>query len=290
VEVTGKTRVFGIIGDPVSHSLSPLFQARFAAQRGIDAAYVPLRVASGQVAAALDGLWAANIQGFNVTVPHKETVAGMVEKDSAAQLIGAVNTVRRGVDGWQGTNTDWQGVRDALRALGSRLEGAEVLLIGAGGTARAVLHALAGEAVRRVSICNRSAERLQALISHAADAYPDLEVRELAWEKHAVEGHARQCSVVINTTSIGLGETMVEFPFAIAGEGVALDAVYVEDGRTPFVVAACRDGRRAADGLSMLLAQGAASFAWWHGMQVDVPPVMNWIEERLGRCRADRLQ
>jgi len=282
--------VFGIIGDPVSHSLSPLFQARFAAQHDIDVVYVPLRVAEEQVAVALDGLWAANVQGFNVTVPHKETVAAMVEKDSAAELIGAVNTVRRGADGWQGTNTDWQGVRDALHDLGARLDGEEALLIGAGGTARAVLHALAAGAVRRVSVCNRSPERLQGLMRHAAGAYPDLEVRELAWEKNAVEAHARQCAVVINTTSIGLGEAGEGFPFAIGGTGVALDAVYAADGQTPFVVSACRGGRRAVDGLSMLLAQGAASFAWWHGTQTDVPTVMMWIEERLGRCRADRPQ
>jgi len=290
VEVTGKTRVFGIIGDPVSHSLSPLFQSRFAQQHDIDAVYVPLRVAEGQVKTALDGFWASGIEGFNVTVPHKETVAGLVEMDDAARLIGAVNTVRRGPQGWQGANTDWQGVRDALHALQSDISGTEVLLIGAGGTARAVLHALAGEKAGCVWICNRSEQRLQDLLQHASDAYPGLDVHALAWDKGEIEAAAQHSPLVINTTSIGLGEAGQVFPFEIGGEGVALDVVYKEDGRTPFVLAARKGGRRVIDGLPMLLAQGAASFNWWHGVHPDVADVMTWLEARLGRCRADRLQ
>jgi len=282
--------VFGIIGDPISHSLSPIFQARFAAQHDIDVVYVPLRVMQEQVEAALAGLWATGFQGLNVTVPHKETVAAMVEKDTAAGLIGAVNTVRRATDGWQGTNTDWQGARDALQYLGARLTGADVLLIGAGGTARAVLHAMAAGAARRVFVCNRSPERLSVFMRHARDAYPGMEVSEVAWEKNGIEDCALHCPVIINTTSIGLDDADRTFPFAIGGEGVALDAVYSPDGQTPFVAAARKGGRRAVDGLPMLLAQGAASFDWWHGVRVEVAPVLKWMEERLGRCQADRLQ
>ena len=282
--------MFGIIGDPVSHSLSPLFQARFAAQHDIDVVYVALRVAQEQVETALNGLWATDFQGLNVTVPHKETVAAIVDKDAAAELIGAVNTVRRSTDGWQGTNTDWQGARDALQYLGAQLAGADVLLIGAGGTARAVLHAMAEGAARRVYICNRSPERLSVFMRHACNAYPEMEVSDLAWEKKGIEACALHCPVIINTTSIGLDDADRTFPFAIGGEGVALDAVYTPDGQTPFVLAARKGGRRAVDGLPMLLAQGAASFNWWHGARVEVAPVMQWMEERLGRCQADRLQ
>jgi len=290
MEVTGKTSVFGIIGDPVAHSLSPLFQARFAAQHGIDAVYVPLRVTAEHVAAALDGLWAANVQGLNVTVPHKESVAALVQADDAATAIGAVNTLRRGPHGWQGTNTDWQGVRDALHHLGGDLSGSEALLIGAGGTARAVLHALAAGSARQVHICNRSPERLSSLLRHASLTYPGMQINEVGWETPSVEACALRCPVVINTTSIGLEEPDTAFPFAIGGTGVALDAVYAPNGRTPFVTAAHQGGRTAFDGLPMLLAQGAASFEWWHGVQVEMETVMAWMEERLGRCRTDRLQ
>ncbi len=282
--------MFGIIGDPVSHSLSPLFQARFAEQHGIDTVYVPLRVMREDVAVALAGMWATHVEGFNVTVPHKESVAALVQMDEAATLIGAVNTVRRGTDCWQGTNTDWQAVREVLHGLGVDLPGSEALLIGAGGTARAVLHALAAGSVQRVYICNRSPERLNGLMQHAARTYPAMEVCQIAWEKEDVAACAQRCAVVINTTSIGLGEADAVFPFALGGKGVALDAVYAPDGQTPFVLAARMGGRKVVDGLPMLVAQGAASFAWWHGVQADVESVMPWLEERLGRCRADQAQ
>jgi len=290
VEVTGNTKVFGIIGEPVAHSLSPLFQARYAAQHDIDAVYIAMCVARENVARALDGLWAADVQGLNVTVPHKETVAAMVQADTAARLIGAVNTLRRGPQGWQGTNTDHEGIRYALlHELGVELQGLDVLLIGAGGTARAVLHALAAEKVKCVHVCNRSPDRLEGLIRHASEAYAGMEVRKVAWDQHGVEACALRCPLVINTTSIGLdgGE---RFPFAIGGIGAALDAVYCPDGRTPFVEAASQGGRRVVDGLPMLLAQGAASFQWWHELQVEIPPVMAWMKERLGRCQLDKVQ
>ena len=177
-----------------------------------------------------------------------------------------------------------------MHVLDARLEGAEVLLIGAGGTARAVLHALAQGKAGCVHICNRSAQRLDGLIQHAAHAYPDMKVSTVAWKKHDIETMACRCSLVINTTSIGLGEVGSGFPFDICGDGVALDVVYAPDGRTPFVESARRGGRRVIDGLPMLLAQGAASFEWWHGVHPDVADAMAWMESRLGRCRADQPQ
>jgi len=182
VEPSGKTKVFGVIGDPVSHSLSPLLQNRFLDQHGIDAVYVPFHVARSDVSKALEGLWATGVEGFNVTVPHKEAVLKMVEADTDTRCIGAVNTVRRGPDGRQGTNTDWQGFREVLRGMGIDLSGATVFVFGAGGTARAVLHALAQEAVAKVNVCNRGSDRLHALIRHASRVYPQLPVGAVPWD------------------------------------------------------------------------------------------------------------
>ncbi len=279
--------MFGIIGDPIAHSLSPLFQARFAVQHGIDAVYVPWRVRCEDVATALDGLWATDVQGFNVTVPHKETVCAMVQTDADAAAIGAVNTLRRGADGWLGTNTDWQGIRSVLHDLNVNIDCGDVLLIGAGGTARAVLHALAAEGAQQVLVCNRSDGRLQELIRHAQAAYPDMRLSAVAWDVEEVQTVIRRCPLIINTTSIGLGDSDVVFPFKISGDGVAVDAVYAPDGQTAFVKAARSGGRKAVDGLPMLLAQGAASFAWWHDVQVQVKPVMQWMEKRLHRRATD---
>ncbi|MDX8391207.1 MAG: shikimate dehydrogenase [Mariprofundaceae bacterium] len=278
--------MFGIIGDPVSHSLSPLFQARFAMQHGINAVYVPWRVRCEGVATVLDGLWAADVQGFNVTVPHKETVCELVQADADAAAIGAVNTVRRGADGWQGTNTDWQGMCSVFKRLAVNIDAGEALLIGAGGTARAVLHALAQAGARQVHVCNRSEVRLQAFVRHAEATYPDMRLDTVAWETAAVEAVVLRCPLVINTTSIGLADADVSFPFRIGGEGAAVDAVYTPDGQTPFVAAAQLGGRIAVDGLPMLLAQGAASFDWWHDTHAEVEPVMQWMQQRLNRVGA----
>ncbi|HXH64308.1 MAG TPA: shikimate dehydrogenase, partial [Mariprofundaceae bacterium] len=256
VEISGKTKVFGIMGYPVEHSLSPIFQAEFLRQFSIDGVYVPFAVAPGRVHEALDGLMAIGVEGFNVTVPHKESVCEWVRRDADAGVIGAVNTVRRGRDGvWDATNTDWRGFAGALQGLGAEVKGGEILLFGAGGTARAVLHALAALGARIVHVCNRGQERLAELLAHARRHYPDTQFHAVAWDQGAVETAARTSRVAVNTTSIGMGEASGAFPFGIGGDGIAVDTVYAPGGLTAFCAAATRAGRRAVDGLPMLVAQ-----------------------------------
>jgi len=287
VLVSGNTKVFGIIGDPVSHSLSPLFQSRFLDLSGVDALYAPFCVKARDVTKALEGLWAAGVEGLNVTVPHKETVLSRVDADTDALCIGAVNTLRRHVFGWQGTNTDWQGFRDVLRGMEMDTGGTEVLLFGAGGTARAVLHALAREQVRKISICNRGEDRLHAFIRHVRETYPKLAVAAVPWKQAAVAEACDRVALMVNTTSIGLAGKNVPFPFHLSGGGVALDVVYTQDGHTAFVCAAGKGGYKAMDGLPMLLAQGATSFCYWHGIEPARMSALRWLEVRLGREPAD---
>jgi len=282
--LSGTTQVYGIIGDPVAHSLSPVFQSRFIAQAGLDAVYVPFLVHSDSLSRALDGLFVLNVQGFNVTVPHKQAVYTVLGADADAARIGAVNTVKRHADGWQATNTDWLGVRDVLAGFDVSLRGARVLMFGAGGTARAVVHALDHAGIAHLAVCNRSQGRLQELLGHIRTNYPRLSVEPLAWEQAAVTTAAKSAGILINATSIGLYGGA--FPFTLAGTGVAVDVVYTPDGNTPFVRSAKDTGRRAVDGLALLLAQGAASFRFWHGQQPAVLPTLRWLEEQLDRAPA----
>jgi len=284
MEINGLTKLYGIIGWPVTHSLSPLFQGYFIEDGGINAAYVPFAVAPEQLGVALDGLRALGIEGFNVTVPHKEEVFRLVDADADARRIGAVNSVRRTASGWQAANTDWRGFSAVVKGLQLELQGQDVLLFGAGGTARAVLHALAILKVGRIFICNRNAQRLAALMKHAGHIYPDLTCLPLAWTADAVAGISRASILLINTTSIGLQDGQL-FPFLLSGDGAAIDAVYRPDGVTAFCLAARSGGREAVDGLPMLIAQGAASFAWWHDCPLpDCSAALNHIEARLGRA------
>lgn len=239
------------------------------------------------MAKAMGGLWASGVEGLNVTVPHKETVLAMVDADADAMCIGAVNTVRRSADGWQGTNTDWQGFRDVLRGMKIDISGTEVMLFGAGGTARAVLHALEREQVAKVWVCNRGQDRLNAFIGHASETYPQLMVEAVAWNQQNVGETCGRVALMVNTTSIGLMHKEEGFPFHLTGGAVALDAVYTQDGSTVFSSAAKHAGHRVMDGLPMLLAQGAASFFYWHQIEPARTPALRWLEARLGRTPAD---
>jgi len=284
MRIDGTTKLYGIIGWPVSHSLSPLFQSYFIEQSGSNAVYLPFAVAPETLQQAVDGLWALDVQGFNVTVPHKESVFKMVRPDSDAKAIGAVNTVRRSSFGWQGSNTDWQGFVAVLKGLQLNLKGGNVLLFGAGGTARAVLHALSQLPVSKVYLCNRNPERLAAFQLFAQLTYPKLECETIPWRQQEVEVASRDALLIVNTTSIGL-EPNQPFPFQLSAAGVggvAFDAVYRPDGKTAFLAVA--QGRRGVDGLPMLIAQGAAAFAHWHGCDwPDCGRALAWTEGQLGR-------
>jgi len=286
VKVTGKTKIYGIIGNPIEHSLSPVFQAWFLEQSGIDAAYVPFCVQDEDIEAAMHGLWALGVQGFNVTVPHKESVLPFVDADESARMIGAVNTVIRGEGGWQASNTDWIGFSAALEAVGADMDSATVLLFGAGGTSKAVVYALAKLNISVLYICNRSHNRAETLAAHVRENYSHIRCELIEWGDSNVEAASLKSNVIINTTSIGLKDGD-HFPFDIPGEGVAVDVVYRPDGCTYFRKKAEESGRKSIDGLPMLIAQGAAAFSVWQQSVPDRLGAIRWMERELGRSPSE---
>jgi len=284
VEITGKTNIYGIIGCPIQHSLSPVFQAYFAEQHGLDVVYVPYHVEEDGLENAVHGLAALGVQGINVTVPYKEAVLPYVQADEDVRCIGAANTLKLVSGNWQASNTDWQGVASVFVGTGLALKGEHVLLFGAGGTARAVLHAAHKQGVSSVAICNRSPERVERLIAHAKHHYPNMDCYAAAWEQGEVSAMCSKSPMVINTTSIGLSSSDI-FPFRVSGHGWLMDAVYKPDGHTAFIQAANVSERSMTDGLPMLVAQGAKSFANWHPQQTpDILDALTWMERKLKRC------
>jgi len=276
------TKSYVIIGWPVKNSLSPVFQYTFLEQQQINAAYLPFAVAPELLDQAMQGMLALGIEGFNVTVPHKESVFQMVSADEDARLIGAVNSVRRGSAGWEATNTDWRGFKAVVDGLAIAVAGKKALLFGAGGTARAVLHALAALELETVYICNRNPERLAHFIAFARSTYPSLACEPVSWQQNAVTDACAEAVLLVNTTTVGLASDQ-QFPFTLSGAGAAIDAVYKPDGDTAFCRAASAT-RSAVDGLPMLIAQGAESFAWWHGCpRPDCSSALKNIEQQLGR-------
>jgi len=150
-----------------------------------------------------------------------------------------------------------------------------------------VLHALAQVGVAKVSVCNRGQERLHTFIGHARKTYSKLVVEEVPWNQQDVGDACKRAVLMVNTTNIGLRGQVEHFPFQLPGNGVALDAVYAQDGNTAFGCAAEQSGHRAVDGLPMLLAQGVASFYYWHQIEPARASALHWMEAKLGRISTD---
>lgn len=268
--ITGRTRVAGVMGWPVAHSLSPAMHNAAFAALGLDWAYVPLAVPPEQLAAAVAGAVALGFAGANVTIPHKQAVMELVDEITpAARAIGAVNTLI--FNGHiKGDNTDWVGFLRALRDVGCDPGGQRAVVIGAGGAARSIVYALASVQAE-VVIYNRRLERAEALaadLRHAFDkgqilAYP---LDDLPQELD------RSPALIVNTTSLGMAPRIEGSPWPsetpFPASATAYDLVY-NPLATRFLKTAKAAGGRAVDGLGMLVHQGAFAFKLWTG--VDAP-------------------
>jgi shikimate dehydrogenase len=260
--IDARTRVAGIIGWPVEHSLSPAMHNAAFAALGLNWVYAAFPVVPERVEEAVRGLAAAGCAGLNVTIPHKRAVLGACsEVSAAATAIGAANTlVPDGEGGWRADNTDAAGF---VRALDEQapldLRGADVLLLGAGGAARAVAFALR-ERGARIRVANRT----PAAAAELGEPVP--------FATSALDLAAGQSDLVVNATSLGLhgDEAPPELPLAGVGSGQVVADVVYRPGGTPWLAAAAARGARPVDGLGMLLHQGAAAFEQWTGR---TPPV-----------------
>ena len=213
MQISGKTKVFGIIGNPVEHSISPFMHGIFADTLGIDMVYVPFHVAQGQLEAALKGAYGLNIQGMNVTVPYKSAVIPYLTDilDSHAKDIGAVNTLvrdtRDGREGFIGHNTDISGLWRAMQSDGVSLKDEEVIILGAGGVGRSVAY-LCAEHAKHVYLLNRDAAKAEAVaaeVNRKLGRYGQdcVTAMALADYKELLKG-AENRYVVLQCTSVGL--------------------------------------------------------------------------------------
>jgi shikimate dehydrogenase len=272
VSLTGNSKVAGVIGWPVSHSLSPRLHGYWLQLHGIDGAYIPLPVAPENVEAAVRALPVLGFQGANVTVPHKEAVFRAVDQtDEMARRLGAVNTIVVTADGAiEGRNTDGRGFLESLRAAetGWRPERGPAVILGAGGAARAIVAALLAAGVPEVRLLNRTAARADELAGQIGDAGQGaLDV--VPWEQRndALGGAA----LLVNTTTLGM---VGNPPLSIAlndlpPAATVLDIVY-KPLETDLLAAARGRGNPAVDGLGMLLHQARPSFAAWFGVEPHV--------------------
>jgi shikimate dehydrogenase len=281
--VTGATALAGVLGDPVRHSLSPAMHNAALAALGLDWLYLALPVSAADLAAALRGLEALDCRGLNVTLPHKQAAAALAaELSPLARRLGAVNTlVRRPAgsgqgDGWLGANTDVEGFLAPLREIRGRegWQGGRALVLGCGGSARAVVAGLAELGLERIQVAARRSGPLEAFLADCGPWAPGLE--GLGWEGAGAALAA--CDLLVNTTPVGMAGAAADAaacPLAeeelerLPAEATVYDLIYTPRP-TPLLRRAAARGCPVFDGLEMLVQQGAASLRLWCGRD-DVP-------------------
>ena len=262
----------GIIGHPIGHSISPLFQQAALDAIGFDGTYEPWDVAPDAVGDFVNGLRAPGTLGINVTVPHKEAVIPLLDEvDDWASTAGAVNTIVNRNGRLTGHNTDGIGFLRAVRE-GADFEprGRDVLVLGAGGSARGVVYALARAGAAQLFIANRTLERAERLASLSIDSGVAAEALALSDAPRA----AREVGLIVNCTSMGMvhGPDETSSPLYAAdipSAALVNDLVY-NPLETPLLHEAARAGAAILGGIQMLVYQGAASFEMWTGQPAPV--------------------
>lgn len=274
--ITGKTKVLGIIGDPVDHSVSPAMYNAVFRKLKMDAVYVAFRVPKDEVAAAIRGVRAFNIQGLNVTIPDKtEVIKYLDEVEPIAKEIDAVNVISNKNFKLKGYNTDGPGAMKALRQKNVVLRGKRVLLLGAGGAAKALSYYVLKEA-DQLEIMNRTLKNAEALAETLRNRFAKkIIVSKLT--SQSLKKSLRKCSVLINSTSVGLhnglNESLVN-PHDLRQDMVVFDIV-------PRITKLIKDGENAGakviNGFDMLLHQGVLGFKVWMNTEPPFDVMRNAI-------------
>lgn len=276
--IKGTAKIYGVIGNPIHHTFSPAIHNTMADILGKDMAYIPLKVENNNLHTAIQGAYALNIQGLNVTVPHKvEVMKELCHIDKAAKVIGAVNTLKYTEKGYEGYNTDVIGVYYAIKNAGYEIKGKNVLLLGAGGAANACGVMAADKGCKNLYIANRTVEKAESLAQRIKDNYKcsvdAMSINDIS--------DIPQCDIVINATTIGFGDKEGISPisdisfYKEKGIEIVFDAIYTP-WETKLLADAKSQGCNVINGFTMLVYQAVAAEEIWFGERYD-----NELKERL---------
>lgn len=269
--INGHTRTCGVIGNPVEHTMSPAIHNTLAEAMGENLVYVPFHVSEDSVAEAVKGAYALNMLGCNVTVPYKsQVIPHLKELDPMAEQIGAVNTLVRTEGGFKGYNTDMPGLYRAMCEDDVRIEGEKVLILGAGGVARAVAMLLAQKGAEEILILNRTLERAER-IAEEVNGFTSREIVK-AFQLDAYKSlPGGEHYLAIQATSQGMfpnvKDVIIEDPDFYRKVHTGYDLVF-NPAKTRFMSLVEENGGRAFGGLKMLLYQGIIAYELWTGTQV----------------------
>ena len=269
--INGKTNVFGIIGDPVEHTLSPGMHNAAFKKLDMNNIYVPFHVNAEELEDAITGAYAMGIRGLNVTIPHKTEVIKYLDYlDIAAGLIGAVNTIEFGKNGAVGHNTDGIGAVRAINEITS-VKNKKVMILGAGGAARAVGFQILLSGAKTLVISNRTIEKASELRDDLFEKLePDVKITDLG---HELETELKDTDILINTTPIGMYPNISQKPLITADmmhENLVVNDIVYNPLKTGLLDEAEKAGAKTISGVKMLIYQGVESFKIWTGIE---PPV-----------------
>lgn len=284
-------KIIGLIGYPLTHSISPYFQQAALDYYQLDVRYEIWEISPEKLELTVARLREPQNLGANVTVPYKEAVLPLLDGvDDLASLVGAVNTIVKRDDRLLGFNTDAAGFLQGLRREGHfEPEGKRVVVLGAGGAARAVCFALAHEKVSSLAVINRTPVRAEALVdslgSYITEAGLRTKVSTLPWQSLTLRGAFAHCQLIVNCTTLGMKYSSQEgkSPLSIEAipKGVLVYDLVYNPYPTPLLQLAQKVGANVLGGLAMLVYQGAASFELWMGKKAPVDIMFNKARKAL---------
>ncbi|MGI2326520.1 shikimate dehydrogenase [Planococcus sp. YIM B11945] len=265
---------YAVMGDPIAHSLSPFMHETWFREHGLDAAYIPLHVEPQKLGQAFEGLKILGVSGFNVTLPHKQAILPLLDTiDETAKAMNAVNTVVFDGKQFTGFNTDGDGFVQSLLVHPVDKQ-SRVLLIGAGGAARGIAHALKRAGFSSVVIANRTQAKAEELAAEISGQALTLEEAETA---------LGEFGAIIQTTSVGLDKNQA-LPISLTHlnpSSLAADIIY-NPITTPFLQEAEKKGCTTLNGVGMFVYQGAIAFEKWTGIKPDSQKMISIITDKLG--------
>jgi shikimate dehydrogenase len=269
--ISGKTRVCGVIGNPIEHTLSPTIHNAAFNHLELDFVFLAFRVKAAELENAIRGMRGLGIHGLNVTMPHKSTVIGYLDEvDSTVKFLGSANTILNKDGKLSGFNTDGVGALKALRENGTELSEKKVLLLGAGGAAKAIAFSLAKE-VEELAILNRAAEKAKEL-AETLGRISDKKVVGDSLFSDTIQKNLRDSDVLINATSVGMYPNVSQSivpPQWLKPDLTVMDIVY-NPVETRLAKDAEAAGAKVISGVEMLIYQGAASFEIWTGRSAPI--------------------
>lgn len=282
--LSGHTKPFAVLGHPIGHSLSPVMHNASIQALGMDAVYLAFDVAPARLMTVLRAMADMGFGGVNLTVPLKEVAFnGLSDLDESARRLGAVNTVEY-VDGtMRGHNTDGYGFLTAAReAFGAGPAGHSVFVLGTGGAGRAVAITCAVEGVSRIAVADLDPTRAEKVAAEISRLAPGMTIEIIPSDQRAWEKAARTADLVVQATPVGMkpDDKSLLSPDGFHAAQMVFDLVYMYP-ETAFMKAARQAGARAANGLGMLLHQGAKAFSIWTGGEPDVEVMRKALEREV---------